>query len=207
MEQRTRTEHANTLTRIDTYLAAHNYKPLDHSQYRGSHTNMPVECASCSRQYMRTWANVQNCGCCCNPEGQEPTFRQSVLATMAALCQELGWEPIDTTQHITSDSELKLTCSSCHEIKVTTFREVEKNRYVCCGHDDNPGPPTIRDKTLQKIDDFCKQKGLKILNIADYKNNMSKLDWQCVQCQLVINRNWASVGQRFKGCRCTKRRS
>ena len=204
MAQRTQTEHAKTLARIDTYLADHNYQPLDHSQYKGSHTKMPVECASCSREYMRTWANMQNCGCCCNPEGEEPTFRQSLLATLATLCRELGWEPIDTTEHYTSDSELKLTCSTCHESKETTFRQVEKNRYVCCGHDDVSRALTIREQTLQKIEDFCKQMGFEVVNLTEYKNNMSKLDWRCLYCQLVINRAWNKMSQRVFGCPCQK---
>lgn len=204
--QQIQNDYAKTLVKIDKYLAAHNYKALDHSQCRGANTNMPIECASCSRQYMRTWANVQNCGCCCSPDGEEPTFRQSLLATLAILCQELGWEPIDTTQHYTNDSEFKLTCSTCHEIKETTFRQLEKKRHVCCGHDHVLKTPTVREQTLQKIDRFCKRNGLKVVNTAEYKNNKSKLEWQCVHCQLVINRDWASVGQKFTGCPCQKRR-
>lgn len=205
MMERTENMHAKALARIDTYLAAHNYKPLDHSQYKGSHTKMPVECASCSREYMRTWANLQNTACCCNPEGEDPTFRQSLLAALANLSQELGWEPIDTTEHYTNDSELKLTCNTCHEIKGTTFREFEKNRYVCCGHDDVPRAPTIREQTLQKVDAFCKEMGFEVVDLADYKNNTTKLDWKCVHCQLVITRNWSKMSQRLFGCPCQKR--
>ena len=54
-----------TLTRIDAWLTAHNYLPMDHAEYHGSHLHMPIVCASCGRNRRVTWANLQNDRACC----------------------------------------------------------------------------------------------------------------------------------------------
>ena len=196
MIERTKTAHADTLTRIDEYLRTHNFLPFDHSTYTGSHEKMAVTCSSCARVWNRTWANLQNDPCCCNPEGHPLTDRQVLLAEIQAFCNKHLWKNIDSSKMLKQTSQLVWTCSVCEKVAEADWCTAKKTEITCCGQK----KLSIRDLVLQKISAFCTEFGW-TLTPEKYINSGTAIDWECVGCHKTVKRTWSKMlDRKYKCC-------
>lgn len=101
--------------------------------------------------------------------------------------------------------EIEFKCRKCKKSAFYKFRDVkrrkEKNMCLFCSGMGNMSRPKINGRNKQvdmnyvtnKIEEICKEKNGKCLNINEYINCKSKLKWKCKYCENIWEASYNNV--------------